>query len=273
MQLSNCHTHTTFCDGSDTMEEMLNAAISLSFESLGFSVHSPLPFKNEYALKSEKLPDYLKEVSRLKAKYQGKIDIVNGIELDRDSVGVDVSAFDYAIGSVHQLHFSGVGYPVDYSAEVLLDCAREEFDGSFLLLAKHYYSLVNSFICERKPQIVGHFDLIEKFNERGALFDNESKAYQSAALEVVDGICDCCSDIIFEVNTGAMFRCKRSSPYPQRFVLSRLFEREIPITITSDAHCVKALDFAFDEVAALCRSVGFKSCLVSTSRGFEERPL
>lgn len=273
MPKSNCHTHTIFCDGSNTPEEMVTAAIALSFESLGFSVHSPLPFKNGYALKYEKIADYKNEITRLKRKYASEIYISNGIELDSDSISFDTCDFDFTIGSVHQLHFGERIYPVDYKPETLLDCAEKEFAGSFERLAKHYFSLVNKFICNRKPDIVGHIDLIEKFNENCTLFNSKSKTYQSNALEVVDGICDACPEIIFEVNTGAMYRCKRTVPYPQKFILERLKERNMRITITSDAHCTEALDYAFDDCSRLCRSCGYKSAYIITPNGFEERPL
>lgn len=38
----NLHTHTTFCDGKNTAEEMILAALELGMDSLGFSGHSPL---------------------------------------------------------------------------------------------------------------------------------------------------------------------------------------------------------------------------------------
>lgn len=37
----NLHTHTTFCDGTNTAEEMIQAARELGMDSLGFSGHSP----------------------------------------------------------------------------------------------------------------------------------------------------------------------------------------------------------------------------------------
>ena len=36
----NLHTHTTFCDGKDTPEELIEAAIAKGFDSIGFSGHS-----------------------------------------------------------------------------------------------------------------------------------------------------------------------------------------------------------------------------------------
>lgn len=273
MPKSNCHTHTLFCDGSNTPEEMVKAAIELSFESLGFSVHSPLDFESGYAIELARVPEYIGEIQRLKEKYKSEIYISNGIELDRDSSQIDASMFDYVIGSVHQLHFDERMYEVDYKPEILLNCAEKEFGGSFEKLTKHYFSLVNEFICARKPDVVGHIDLIEKFNENCALFDDTTKKYRFDVLEVVDSICDSCPDIIFEVNTGAMYRCKRTVPYPQKFILNRLHERNMRITITSDAHCTEALNFAFFETSEICRSCGYKSAFIITQNGFKERKL
>ena len=77
---SNCHTHTLFCDGKASAEEMIQAAIGEGFVSLGFSGHSPLPYENDWAMKEEDLPLYLKTLADLGEKYQDKIEIVSGIE-------------------------------------------------------------------------------------------------------------------------------------------------------------------------------------------------
>ena len=36
---ANYHTHTTFCDGSDSAEDVVLAAIDKGFSHLGFSGH------------------------------------------------------------------------------------------------------------------------------------------------------------------------------------------------------------------------------------------
>lgn len=41
-QKQNLHTHTCFCDGKDTPEEMIQEALKRGFDSLGFSMHSYL---------------------------------------------------------------------------------------------------------------------------------------------------------------------------------------------------------------------------------------
>ena len=37
---ANFHTHTTYCDGKNTPEEMVQAAIALGMTAIGFSGHS-----------------------------------------------------------------------------------------------------------------------------------------------------------------------------------------------------------------------------------------
>ena len=39
----NLHTHSTFCDGKNTPEEMVRAAIAKGFDAIGFSSHFSLP--------------------------------------------------------------------------------------------------------------------------------------------------------------------------------------------------------------------------------------
>ena len=42
MMFSNYHTHTTYCDGANTPEELVLEAIRLGCPELGFSGHSHL---------------------------------------------------------------------------------------------------------------------------------------------------------------------------------------------------------------------------------------
>ena len=41
--MTNFHTHSTWCDGKDTPEAMIEAAIAKGFSVLGFSSHAMLP--------------------------------------------------------------------------------------------------------------------------------------------------------------------------------------------------------------------------------------
>ncbi len=43
----NFHTHTTYCDGKETAEQMVQAAIAKGFTRLGFSGHGFNDFRPE----------------------------------------------------------------------------------------------------------------------------------------------------------------------------------------------------------------------------------
>lgn len=254
---SNCHTHTEFCDGKNTAEEMVLSAIEKGFTSLGFSGHSPMDYPNDWGMKTEEVPLYIKEIHRLKENYRDKIEIICGIELDADFEGVSLSDFDYSIGSVHQLKFGEKIYSMDYTAEELRNCINEQFGGEASLMAKAYFEKLADFVVSTDVDVVGHFDLITKFRSTDIVFDEADETYRKSALDAVRKILTAKPGMIFEVNTGAMYRKGNKVPYPARFILEEIGRMGGRVTITSDSHCTDALDFAFSEAEKLCKDCYF----------------
>ena len=101
--ISNYHTHTSFCDGKDTPEEIVLYAIEKGCSSIGFSGHGYTPFDLRYCMQDTH--GYIREVSRLKDKYGGKIEIYCGAEEDAFSP-VNRESFDYIIGSSHYFNIN-----------------------------------------------------------------------------------------------------------------------------------------------------------------------
>ncbi len=99
---TDLHIHTTYGDGRNTPEEMVLSAITMGMERIGFSEHSSVPFDPLEGMTGDNVRKYIDEISGLKEKYRGRIEILCGIEQDFYSEQ-DVSAFDYVIGSVHYL--------------------------------------------------------------------------------------------------------------------------------------------------------------------------
>jgi len=262
--LTNYHTHTTFCDGKNTPEETLLVAISKGFAALGFSSHGNSP---RYGLRDA--TDYLAEIARLKEKYKNDIQIYAGIEEDA-STFLDRSKFDYIIGSMHYLYIKGEYYTIDSSYELF--CHRLElFGGDALALARHYYEAFCAYISDRKPDIVGHFDLITKFDEmdNSRFFGDPeymelSEKYMALAAQ---------NDVIFEVNTGAISRGFRSTPYPHERLLHVLKKSDCKVMLNSDAHSADAIDCGFDDACALLRGVGFTHSYVLYDGEFQKMPL
>lgn len=264
---SNCHTHTTFCDGKNSAEEMTLAAIKKGFVSLGFSGHSPMYYDTDWTMKKNNVGEYIKDVKRVKALYKDKIDVLCGIELDGDFADINLNDFDYSIASVHQLHGKDHIYSVDLSPEELSECVEKVFDGNWCKMAQAYFANLAEFAISGDFDVVGHFDLITKFNGQTPLFDENNEEYKSYAIKALDKILDNKPNILFEVNTGAMYRKGNPKPYPAEFMMKHINKRGGLITITSDSHCCESLDFAFDEMIDYCKKCGFNEAYYLTSEG------
>ena len=260
-QKSNLHTHTTFSDGRGTVEETVSAAMERGFVSLGISDHSYDEYGADYSLARGSEREYCRTVREARDKYSGKIDIFCGIELDSMSVTPDVD-LDYVIASVHSLSLDGWAYPVDLSPEGQRKMIDTYFGGDRLGFAERYFESVVRHTEKTKPDIVGHFDLITKYS----LIDEDDPAYRRLAVEAIRECAKYCRR--FEVNTGAMARGLRTSPYPADFLLSELLKLSCSVVITSDAHYPEKIDFAFDETAAYLKRLGFTAVQRLTANGF-----
>ncbi len=266
---SNCHTHTIYCDGKNTAREMIDAAIGKGFVSLGFSGHSPMKQNNGWTMSVEDTRKYIAEINALKGEYDGRIDILCGIELDNDYDGINPDDFDYVIGSVHQLKRGDRVYDVDYTAEHLKKAVDEFFGGSFNAMSREYFSTLADFVISTRVDVVGHIDLITKFNLDTPLFDESDAEYRGYALQAVDRILAAKPDILFEVNTGAMFRVGKREPYPADFILRYIYEKGGKVTLTSDSHSVDSIDFAFDKAVEFISRCGFEEIYYLTKDGIK----
>ncbi len=252
---SNIHSHTTFVDGRDTAEEMVRAALALGFHTLGFSEHGHADYDDcSMALAQE--PKYRAEIRRLKAKYAGALDILLGYEHDWLSPA-DVSEYDYWIESVHYVPAKGALFCVDNTREILADAARDLYGGDMYALCRDYFSTVCRSIEGTDADILGHIELVMKFNEARDLFDDADSRYLGPALECAELAAR--SGRLVEVNTGAIARGYRTQPYPGEAMLRRIAECGGRIIFTSDCHNSDYLDCAFGEAAQLARACGFKS--------------
>ena len=244
MILNNYHTHTRFCDGKDSPEELVREAIALGCEELGFSGHSYVPF-DDCCMTPEGTEAYRREILALKEKYADKIRILLGVEQDWYSP-MPTEGYEYVIGSVHYVQKDGAYLPVDLSRESQEQAVREHYAGDYYAFAEDYYMLVGQLYEKTRCRIVGHFDLITKFNEDGSLFDPAHPRYRAAELSALDRLCR--EPVIFEINTGAMARGYRTKPYPESFVLEQLRLRGMPLLLSSDCHDRRDLLFGLCEL-------------------------
>ena len=71
MQKFNLHTHSIYSDGKSQPREIVEEAVRQGLTTLGFSEHSPLPFDNNFSVKSADMPLYVAEIAQLKEQISG----------------------------------------------------------------------------------------------------------------------------------------------------------------------------------------------------------
>ena len=265
--LANYHTHTVFCDGKNTPEEVVLAALEKGFCALGFSGHVTTPYDLTYCMKDTE--GYIQEIVRLKEKYKDKIQIYLGTEEDIYSL-IDRKRYDYIIGSMHYIHKDGKFYSIDSGTEDINKC-YEIFDNDVLKFAEAYFCEFVDYINKRKPDIVGHFDLITKYDEQNEpIFLNNEEYFKIAEkyLKIAAGV-----DTVFEVNTGAVAKGIRKTPYLGERLLRVLKKADAKIIISSDSHKAETLDFGFEDVKYMLKDLGFDGTYVLYNGKFQKRAL
>lgn len=245
MKYFDLHVHTEFCDGKSTAEEMVRAAIELGCPRIGLSTHAPLSYPS-YGIKAERLPEYRAEIARLKAKYADRIEVLCGLEVDLYSPPVG-EGFDYLIGSCHSLSplgEDGRRTDVDGPLDRLKAAIDTHFGGDAYAACEDYFAGV-ARLGWMRPDIIGHFDLIRKYNRGGALFDENHPRYLAAARRAVDALLPLGAR--FEVNTGGIARGYRDTPYPAAPILAYILSHGGRVILTGDAHRPENLCYQFEK--------------------------
>lgn len=250
----NYHTHTLYCDGKDTPEEMVKAAIQKGFDILGFSGHSPLE-NTDWGMNGDNILRYKEDIQRLKDKYKDEIEILYGIEHDYYSQN-SLEGYDYIICSVHCLKTKDGYLPLDDSADILKEGIAKYFGNDPISLAECYYDTVGDVVNKTGCQIIGHFDLITKFDDISPIFDVTDPRYISAAKNAITKLAK--TNVLFEVNTGAMTRGLKKLPYPQKELLKFIQSSGSDVILNSDCHDRNYLDFGFDKALEIIKECGFE---------------
>lgn len=244
MELFDLHVHSVFSDGKDTPRDIVVSAIEKGVKTLGFSDHSYTEFDERYCIQRDKQAEYIRTINELKNEFSDKIEILCATEQDFYSTA-PTSGYDYVIGSVHYVLIDGEYIPVDETADILKQTADKYFSGDILSLCEAYFENVGKVYEKTKCDIVGHFDLITKFNEQEQLFDENDPRYIRAYRKAVDKIITDCK--VFEINTGAISRGYRTTPYPSENIRRYIRQKGGKFILSSDSHQKETLCFEFDK--------------------------
>lgn len=248
----NYHTHTTWCDGRDTPEEMIQAALARGFAEIGFSSHARLPDVVEGNLTPERAVRYAREIRALAARYADRIRVRLGVEADYipgdtapDRARYAHLGLDYLIGSIHWVVApDGAHVPVDHTPELLMAGIRDHFGGDVAQCLRAYFAQNRAMAATCDFDVIGHPDLVRKFNGRLRYFDETAPWYLDELRRTADVFA--ASGKIVEVNTGGISRGWMEDAYPSPAFRALLRARGVRFVLSSDAHAAEAIDCAFD---------------------------
>ncbi|SFT00904.1 histidinol-phosphatase [Paenibacillus sp. BC26] len=248
------HTHHFRCGhADDNIEDYIKAGIKAGLAVIGISDHSPYFASDQeqpnpgIAMGKSEFVRYVEEVLRLKAKYEGTIDVLLGVESDffpqHAQVYRDVYAgypFDYIIGSVHQSR--GVSI---FNRNRWKNLSEEQHIDE----KRHYYELIGQSARSGMFQILGHIDAM--------------KGYYPAfsAIAADEAIDDCLkvigeSSVSIEINTSGKTK-DAGGWYPSDAILERALHFGVTVSFGSDAHKPSRVGEDWELVAKRLKEIGF----------------
>jgi len=244
MIFSDLHAHTTFCDGKNTPEEMVLSAIEKGLKEIGLCVHSYTFFDESYCVSLDGVKEFQKVMAELKIKYADKIKVLCGVEQDVYSTA-STAGFDYVIGSVHYFKVGEKYADVDRSKDCFIKTVDELFDGDYYSAVENYFDAVKK-VADFDADIVGHFDLVTKFNDGDCLFSTKDARYINAYTDAIRVLTQK-QGRVFELNVGGISRGYKKEPYPSVDMVKLIKERGGKLILSSDSHKKENLTVGFSE--------------------------
>lgn len=262
---SNFHTHSNYCDGKGDLIDYVRKATDLGLISLGFSSHAPVPFSTLWTMKADRFSDYLSSIEKLRRSTHA-LELYKGLEVDFipgvTSPNLFKEKLDYTIGSIHFVEKlpNGSGWEIDGTHASFLEGFAKIFNNNIRDTIVRYFELTREMIVNACPTIIGHVDKIKIQNIDNKFFDESDSWYQDEVKKTIDLIY--ASGAIVEVNTRGVYQKKSSTTYPSPWILEILHQKNIPVTINSDAHHMDDVVNYFPETARLLKEIGFRTITV-----------
>lgn len=250
------HTHHHRCGhASGDLEAYVRAALERGLGVIGLSDHAPLllagagddPAPGMHMPRSA-WEGYLREASEIRRRYEGRIDVLVGVEADylpgrEDAYAalLDDPRLDYVIGSVHYVDGLHV-----------YDRSRWQRTDDVEGLDRRYAELVRAAAATGRYDVMAHVDAMKARAPRPV------RDPGSTWGETVDAIA--AAGVAVEINTSG-YR-KGDDPFPAWGLVERLHAAGVPLTFGSDAHDVGEVGFAWSRVRGGLRERGVDALYV-----------
>lgn len=267
----NYHIHTSYSGDlirenalGETPEKYVLAALASGFGEICFTDHLVAGYPRTmspytHSMDAGRLHEYLGEIRALAKKYPA-LAIRAGIELDWIPEKIEgmkkiiaQNNFDCVLGSVHIL---------DGSQVEQCDLKRDKFwanmsDGDIYARHQAYYHAVQDMAKSKICDVVTHLDLVK----RDAYLP--SKDVMPIIAQTVDIIAE--NNLCVEVNTAGI-RKPIKQMHPTLDILKLCRQKNIPVTIGTDAHRVGEIEFHLEDGMNLIRAAGYTQIAVFEKR-------
>lgn len=253
-----------FCHhASDSLEDVVKAYIDQGFTWVGITEHMA-PLSDAYRYPDEvrdslgagyllaRFHSYFAECRRLQEKYRDQITLYTAFETETYPGSeayikdlVQELRPDYLVGSVHHVN----GICIDYDS-LLFNQAAESV-GSIEALYVEYFEAQYDMIDKLSPAVVGHFDLIRKFDPQYPHTLGVPAVLESITRNLMLIAHKGC---IMDFNLRGFD--KTSEQYPCMPVLEQALSMGIPVVPGDDSHGVSSVGRNYDRGLALLRELG-----------------
>ena len=277
MNLTNYHSHCSFCDGRAPFEEFVKEAITQGFYSYGVSSHAPLPFPTRWTMEWEQMEAYLDEFNNLRQKYADEIELYVGLEIDylNEESNPSVARFtelplDYRIGSVHLLYdAAGEVVDIDCSPAVFKERVDRHFNGDVLRVVRMYFDRLFRMVELGGFDILGHADKMH-YNAScyhpGLLDEPWYEALMKDYFSLVAS-----RGYLVEINTKAYDSL--GTFYPNSRYWELMKEYQIKVLVNSDAHYPERINAGRMEALRLLQAKGFATVAELHQGSWREVPI
>lgn len=257
------HVHTAFSDDSVyPMKNVIQDAIAMHMDEICFTEHvdygikfdqepgKPILYRGNEPLTNCDYPLYFKTIEEMKKRYGHQITIKTGMEFGMQKHTIpqyqalfDRYSFDFILLSIHEIddqEFWNQDYLKGKSQ-------KEVYEGYYQAL----YELVSSY---KNYSVLGHMDLINRYDKQGSYPFEKIKPWIQKVLEVViqdqKGI---------EINTSSQ-RYGLKDSTPSKEILQLYYDLGGTIlTIGSDSHKPEHLGCGIQEAKAMLKEIGFQT--------------
>lgn len=277
MNLTNYHSHCSFCDGRAPLEEFVKEAIRQGFYSYGVSSHAPLPFPTQWTMEWEQMEAYLDEFKNLRSKYADEIELYVGLEIDylNEESNPSVARFtelplDYRIGSVHLLYdAAGEVVDIDCSPAVFKERVDRHFNGDVLRVVRMYFDRLFRMVELGGFDILGHAD---KMHYNASCYHPrllDEPWYEALMKDYFSLVAS--RGYLVEINTKAYDSL--GTFYPNSRYWELMKEYQIKILVNSDAHYPERINAGRMEALRLLQAKGFAAVAELHQGSWREVPI